>query len=122
MDLTSLLGVLTDTQLLLVGREDGKRAVHSLPLSAEVRDLTALVQQTVRAGLSRVWVLPDTRLSHELSCAFLEQASRVWEVEMCASSLDPTHPVCASIYRKLPLGRQGPVWSLLFPEYGQWGW
>src|SRR5947209_9063573 len=122
MDLTALLGVLSDTQLLLVGRQEGKRAVQSLPLSTEGPDFPALVQQAVRAGLSRVWVLPGTRVSHELNSAFLEQASRVWEVEVSASPLDPTHPIFASIYRKLPIGRQGPVLSLLFPEYGRWGW
>ena len=122
MDLTALLGVLSDTQLLLVGRQEGKRAVQSLPLSTEGPDFPALVQQAVRAGLSRVWVLPGTRVSHELNSAFLEQVSRVWEVEVSASPLDPTHPVCASIYRKLPIGRQGPVLSLLFPEYERWGW
>jgi hypothetical protein len=76
----------------------------------------------VLAGLSSVWVMPGTRFSRDISRSLLEEVNSVWEVVATSSQLDPTRPVYAEVWRKLPAGRQGPILSLTFPEYAGWGW
>lgn len=122
MNPNTILGVLTDTDFLLVGTEGGKRALQSIPVPPEMSDLGTLFRDAVQAGLTSVWVMPGTKLSREASCSFLEQADSVWEVVASASQLDPARPLCASVWRKVRGGRQGPLLSLTFPEYGRWGW
>ena len=122
MNLNTILGVLTDTDFTLVGTAGGKRALQSIPTPPQTSDWSSLFRQAVQAGLTSVWVLPGSRFSREASRSSLEQADSVWEVVATYSQLDLERPVCASIWRKLRSGRQGPVLSLTFPEYGGWGW
>ena len=122
MNPNTTLGVLTDTDFLLVGMEGGKSALQSIPVLSDMSELGTLFRHAVQVGLTSVWVMPGTKLSREVSCSFLEQTDSVWEVVTTASQLDPARPLCASVWRKVGTGRQGPILALTFPEYGRWGW
>jgi hypothetical protein len=122
MNQNTSLGVLTDTELMLVSTAGGKRALQSIPVPPQMSDLGSLFLRAVQTGLTSVWVMPGTRRSCDVRCCLLEQIDRVWEVVASASPLDRTRPLCAHIWRKLPAGRHGPILSLTFPEFGRWGW
>jgi hypothetical protein len=122
MNPNTILGVLTDTHFILIGTSGGKRAPQSIPLPPQVSDRSTLFRHAVQAGLTSLWVMPGTRFSREVSRFFIEQTDNVWEVVATPGQLDPACPLCASVWRKLPSGRQGPILSLTFPEYGGWGW
>ncbi len=107
---------------MLVGTVGGKRALQSIPVPPQMSDWSTLFTHAVQAGLTSVWVMPGSRFSREVSRSSLEQVDSVWEVAATYSQLDPARPLCASVWRKLRSGRQGPVLSLTFPEYGGWEW
>ncbi|MFL5625476.1 MAG: hypothetical protein ACJ788_07745, partial [Ktedonobacteraceae bacterium] len=112
MNPNTILGVLTDTDFTLVGMVGGKRALQSIPVPPQMSDWSTLFTQAVQVGLTSVWVMPGSRFSREVSRSSLEQVDSVWEVTATYSQLDPARPLCASVWRKLRSGRQGPVLSL----------
>src|SRR3989440_6667609 len=122
MNPNTIQGALTDTDFTLVGTVGGKRALQSILVPPQMSDWSTLFTQAVQAGLTSVWVMPGSRFSREASRSSLEQVDSVWEVAATYSQLDPARPLCASVWRKLRSGRQGPVLSLTFPEYGGWEW
>ena len=122
MNPNTISGVLTDTDFLLLGTAGGKRTLQSIPVPSQISNLGTLFQQAVLAGLSSVWVLPGTRFSRDINRSLLEEVNSVWEVVAIPGQLDPARPVYAQVWRKLPTGRQGPILSLTFPEYGGWNW
>src|SRR5437764_542342 len=122
MNPNTIQGALTDTDFTLVGMVGGKRALQSIPVPPQMSDWSTLFTHAVQAGLTSVWVLPGSRFSREVSRSSLEQVDSVWEVVATYSQLDPARPLCATVWRKLRSGRQGPVLSLTFPEYGGWEW
>jgi hypothetical protein len=122
MNPNSMLGVLTDTDFIQVSTAGGKRVLQSIPVPAEMSDLSALFLHAVQTGLTSVWAMPGSRFSCEATCSLLEQNDSVWEVVARPGPLDPTRPACACVWRKVGAGRQGPILSLVFPEYGGWRW
>ena len=118
----TISGILTDTEFLLLSAAGGKKTLQSIQIPPQISNLGTLFQQAVLAGLSSVWVMPGTRFSRDISRSLLEEVNSVWEVVATSSQLDPTRPVYAEVWRKLPAGRQGPILSLTFPEYAGWGW
>jgi hypothetical protein len=56
-------GVLTESEVLLLGVVQGKRALRSLLLPPDSSELSGLLEQLWQAGLSEVWVMPATTLS-----------------------------------------------------------
>ena len=87
MDLTSILhtqpilGVITDTEMLLIEEVSGKRAMRSLLLPLEVNGWSGLLDFLWQTGLSAVWVMPTTALSrgvrmHRLLSGVLAQLHR----------------------------------------------
>ena len=122
MNPNTIQGALTDTDFTLVGTVGGKRALQSIPVPPQMSDWSTLFTHAVQAGLTSVWVMPGSRFSREVTQSSLEQVDSVWEVSATYSQLDPARPLCASVWRKLRSGRQGPVLSLTFPEYGGWEW
>ena len=121
MNPNTISGILTDTDFLLLSSAAGKKTLQSIPIPP-LSNLSALFQQAVLAGLSAVWVMPGSRFSRDMSRSLLEEANSVWEVIVTCSQTDPSRPVYAQIWRKLPSGRQGPILSFTFPEHAGWNW
>src|SRR5437868_1025962 len=115
MNPNTTLGVLTDTHFILLGTAGEKRSLQSIPLPPQVNDRSTLFRHAVQTGLTALWVMPGSRFSRDVNRSFIEQTDNVWEVVATSSQLDPARPLCASVWRKLPSGRQGPLLSLTFP-------
>ena len=72
------MGVLSESELLLVGQEQGKRVLHSRLLPLEAYELAGLLEYLWQQELTSVWVLPSTGFSQRVTCAELGQASAHW--------------------------------------------
>ncbi len=122
MNPNTISGILTDTDFLLLNTAEGKKTLQSIPIPSQISNLGTLFQQAVLAGLSIVWVMPNSKFSRDITPSLLEEVNTVWEVAVTSSPLDPSRPIYAQIWRKLPSGRQGPILTLTFPEYAGWNW
>ena len=54
------IGVLTNTEMLLVSVIQGKRVLHPMLLPPERSDPSVLLEYLWQAELTEVWVMPDT--------------------------------------------------------------
>lgn len=114
------VGVLTDTEMLLVGISQGKRVLHSLLLPAGISEPGSLLEHLWQSELTEVWIMPGTPLSQTATCAWFEQAGRSWVVIAHPNSREPIRPVCVLLWpRDHPAARR---LTLVFPEYAGWGW
>src|SRR2546421_12227754 len=111
MNPNTILGVLTETDFMLVGMGGGNRALQSIPVPPQMSDWSTLFTHAVQAGLTSVWVMPGSRFSREACRSSFEQVDSVWEAMATYSQLDSARPLWASIWRKLRSGRHGPVLS-----------
>ncbi len=119
---STTIGVLTDSEVLLVEAGGGKRVLRSLLLPAEARDLSGLVASLWQAELSEVWVLPTTTLSHAVTCAWWEQVHPHWTTVVRPAPGNPTRPSCAQLWPREGGLRTGRQLVLAFPEHAGWGW
>src|SRR5436309_10425767 len=116
------IGVLTDTEMLLVGISQGKRMLHSLLLPTDASELKGLLEYVWETGLTSVWVMPATTLSRNATCAWLEQANHHWTVIVHPNPGEPTRPLCALFWPKGSGRQEGRRLALVFPEHAGWGW
>src|SRR5438876_481248 len=83
------IGVLTDTEVLLVGIVQRKRVLRSILLPPDVSELSELLEHLWQAGLNSVWVMPATILSRTATCARFEQINGPWiSIPMMESARD----------------------------------
>ena len=92
MNPNTILGILTDTDFTLVGTAGEKRALQSIPVPPQISDWSTLFRHAVQAGLTSVWMMPDSKFSRDASRSSLEQVDSVWEVVATYSRLDPERP------------------------------
>ena len=69
---SSVMGILMDSELLLLEAVQGKRVLRSLQLPAAVGEPDRLLQYLWDAGLHSAWVMPATTLSRTVTCSWLE--------------------------------------------------
>jgi hypothetical protein len=116
------IGVLTETEVLLLQAIGGKRVLRSLLLPAESSDLSGLVESLWQAELKEVWVMPATTLSQTITCAGCEQARPYWTTVVHPAPGNPARPSCVLFWPREGGLRPGRRLTLAFPEYAGWGW
>ena len=122
MPVSSAMGILMDSELLLLEVVQGKRVLRSLLLPAEVSEPGGLLEYLWDIGLHSAWVMPATTRSRTATCSWLEQADNRWVVTVHPDPHEPTRPIRALLWP-----REGNQWEarrlvLAFPEYAGWGW
>ncbi len=119
---SNTIGVLSDTEVLLVGVIQGKRVLRSVLLPPSVSELRRLLEFLWQAGLTSVWVMPGTTLSRIATCTWFEQASLPWVVVTHPNQHEPTRPLCALLWPKGSGQRELRRLTLIFTEHAGWGW
>jgi hypothetical protein len=116
------IGVLTDTEVLLVDIVQGKRVLRSnlLPLDANI--LSGLLEYLWQMGLSEVWILPTTTLSLTATCARFEEINGSWVSVVHPNPFEPDRPVCALLLPRGNSQREARRLTFVFPEHAGWGW
>ena len=128
MDLTSILhtqpilGVITDTEMLLIEEVSGKRVMRSLLLPLEVKGWSELLDFLWQTGLSAVWVMPTTTLSRGVTCSQFEQAGGRWSMVVHSDPDEPLKPTCVLYWPKESSQHEARRLAVSFPEYAGWGW
>jgi len=116
------IGVLSNTEVLLVGVIQGKRVLRSVLLPPDVSELTGLLEFLWQAELTSAWVMPGSTLSRLATCAWLEQASLHWVVVTHPDPHQPTRPLCAFLWPRGSGQPEARRLTLVFPEHAGWGW
>ncbi len=116
------IGVLTDSEVLLIGVIQGKRVLRSILLPPDMSELSGLLEHLWQAGLTSVWVMPATTLSRTATCAWFEQVSSHWVVVAHPDPCEPTRPFCALLWPKGSGQREERRLVFVFPEHVGWGW
>jgi hypothetical protein len=116
------MGILMDSELLLLEVVQGKRVLRSLQLPADVSEPAGLLAYLWDAGLHSAWVMPATTLSRTATCAWLEQASNRWAVAVHPDPHEPTRPIRALLWPRERNQWEARRLALAFPEYAGWGW
>ena len=121
MNPRTTIGVLTETEVLLVDAVGGKRVLRSLLLPAEASDMSGLVEFLWQAELTGVWVMPSTSYSRTVACAGLAQVHH-WTTVIHRAPGNPERPACVLLWPRAG-GRSGNRrLALAFPEHAGWGW
>lgn len=118
----AVMGILMDSELLLLEAVQGKRVLRSLQLPTDVSELDRLLKYLWDTGLDTAWVMPATTLSRTATCSWLEQASSRWVVRVHPDLQEPTRPTCALLWPRDQKQREARCLALAFPEYAGWGW
>jgi hypothetical protein len=119
---SKIIGVLTDTEVLLVDIVQGKRVLRSNLLPLDTGDLNVLCDCLWQLGLSEVWVMPATTLSRTVTCARFEQIHGSWVAIVHSNPVEPVRPTSVLL---LPQGsgqRDARYLTFIFPEHAGWGW
>src|ERR1700686_687292 len=119
---STAMGILMDSELLLLEVVQGKRVLRSLQLPADVSEPGGLLAYLWDAGLPSAWVMPATTLSRTATCSWLEQASNRWVVRVHPDPQEPTRPIRALLWPRERNQWEARRLALAFPEYAGWGW
>ncbi len=119
---STVMGILMDSELLLLKAVQGKRVLCSLQLPADVSEPGGLLEYLWDAGLHSAWVMPATTLSRTTTCSWLEQASNRWVVSVHSDPQEPTRPIRALLWPRERKQWEARRLALAFPEYAGWGW
>src|SRR5437016_5695492 len=119
---SSVMGILMDSELLLLEAVQGKRVLRSLQLPAAVGEPDRLLQYLWDAGLHSAWVMPATTRSRTATCSWLEQASNRWVVRVHPDPQEPTRPIYALLWPRERDQWQARRLALAFPEHSGWCW
>ncbi|MEO8956734.1 MAG: hypothetical protein ABI465_19460 [Ktedonobacteraceae bacterium] len=122
MNSQKTIGVLTDTEILLVDVVQGKRALRSILLPPHLSELSGLLEHLWQAGLTEVWVMPATTRSRTITCAWFEQVQSHWAVIVHPHPHAPTRPIDALLWPKGSGYREERRLALIFPEHTGWDW
>ena len=115
------IGVLTESEVLLVEMAGGRRVLRSLLLPADASDLSGLAEFLWQAELTEVWVMPSTSYSRTVACAGLAQVHH-WTTVIHPAPSNPERPACVLLWPREG-GRSGTRrLALAFPEHAGWGW
>ncbi len=115
------IGVLGDGEVLRVEIVQGRRTLRSILLPFAEDGANSIFETLWQAGLTEVWVMPATRLSKQMTRAWLEQANASWTMIVRTDTSEVARPVNALLW---PKGnrREERRLSLVFPEYAGWNW
>jgi hypothetical protein len=116
------IGVLTDTEVLLVDVVQGKQALRTNLLPVDGDKLSVLFEYLFQLGLSEVWVLPTSRLSQTAKCAWFEESNEAWMAVVHPKPFEQDRPICALLLPKLIGQRERRRLTIVFPEHAGWGW
>jgi len=116
------IGVLTDSEVLLVGVVQGKRVLRSILLPPDLSELSELLEHLWQAGLTEVWVMPATTLSRAATCAWFEQVNSHWIAVVHPDPREPSRPICALLWPKGSSHREERRLAFVFPEQAGWDW
>ncbi len=119
---SNIIGVLSDTEVLLVGTSQGKRMLRSILLPPDVSELAGLLEILWQAEVTSVWVMPGTTLSRIATCAWFEQANLHWVVVTHPDAHEPTRPMSALLWPKGSSQWEAQRLLFVFPEYAGWDW
>jgi len=121
MNPRTTIGVLNETEVLLVDTVGGKSMLRSLLLPAEASDLSGLAEFLWQAELTEVWVMPTTSYSRTVACAGLAQVHH-WTTVIHRAPSNPERSACVLLWPREG-GRSGHRrLALAFPEHSGWGW
>jgi hypothetical protein len=116
------IGVLTDTEVLLVDIVQGKRVLRSNLLPVDADKLSGLLEYLWQLGLNEVWILPATTLSQTARCAWFEEINGYWIAVVHSNPSMPDRPLCALLLPKGNGQREARRLTFVFPEHAGWGW
>ena len=94
------IGVLTDTEVLLVEVVQGKQVLRSNLLPLDADKLSVLLEYLWQLGLSEVWILPNTTLSQTARCAWFEEINDSWVAVVHPNAAEADRPLCALLLPK----------------------
>jgi hypothetical protein len=117
-----IIGVLNDTEALLVGTIQGKRGLHSILLPPNVSELEGVLEVLWQARVTSVWVMPGTTLSRIATCAWFEQAGLHWVVVTHPDPHEPTRPLSVLLWPKGSSQWEAHRLLFVFPEHAGWNW
>jgi hypothetical protein len=115
------IGVLSDGEVLRVEIVQGRRTLRSILLPFAEDGANEILETLWQAGLTEVWVMPATRLSQQVTRAWLEQANAAWTVIVRTDASESARPVNALLW---PKGnrREERRLAIVFPEHAGWNW
>lgn len=116
------IGVLNDTEVLLVDVVQGKRVLRSNLLPLDAHTLSVLLEYLWQLELSEVWILPATIFSQTVRCSWFEEINESWISIVHANPSEPDRPLCALLLPKGSGQREARRVTFVFPEYAGWGW
>jgi hypothetical protein len=116
------IGVLTDTEVLLVDIVQGKRVLRSNLLPLDADKLHVLLEYLWHMGLSEVWIQPATTLSQAATCALFEEVQGPWITVVHPNPSEPNRPLCALVLPKGNGQREARRLTIVFPEHAGWDW
>lgn len=116
------VGVLTDTEVLLIDIVQGKRVLRSNLLPLDADKLNVLIEYLWQLELSEVWILPATTLSQTATCAWFQGFNGSWVAIVHPNPSAPDRPMCAFILPKGYGQQEGRRFTFVFPEHAGWGW
>ena len=116
------IGVLSDTEALLIGTIQGKRVLRSILLPPNVSELEGLLEVLWQAEVTAAWVMPGTTLSRIATCAWFEQASLHWVVVTHPDPHEPTKLLSALLWPKGSSQWEARRLLFVFPEHVGWDW
>src|SRR6266849_1465091 len=119
---SNTIGVLNDTEVLLVGVFQGKHVLRSILLPPDASELRGLLEFLWQAGLTSAWVMPGSTLSRIATCAWFEQASLHWVVVTHPAPNEPTRPISALLWPKGSSQWEARRLTFIFPERAEWDW
>jgi hypothetical protein len=116
------VGVLTDTEILLVERLQGKRHLRSLPLLAPIHETTTLLNLLWETELSCIWVMPGSMFSQSMLGSWFEQASATWISLVHPDPHESSRPLTILLWPRNTLQQASRRLTLVFPEHAGWPW
>jgi hypothetical protein len=116
------IGVLTDTEVLLVDVVQGKQVLRSNLLPYDAGDLIGLLEYLWQLGLNTIWVMPATALSRSATCAWFEQVNDPWVAVVHPIPSEPDRPLSALLWPKGNRSQEARRIVFVLPECAGWGW
>lgn len=116
------IGVLSESEVVLVGSSQGKRVLRSTLLPFDASTPGGLMAFLWQEGLTEAWVMPGTNLSRTATCAWFEQAGTHWMVITHPNPSELTRPHCVFIWPRGSSQRETRRLALVFPEQSGWNW
>ena len=116
------IGVLTDTEVLLIDIVQGKRVLRSNLLPLDADKLNVLIEYLWQLELSEVWILPATTLSQTATCAWFQGFNGSWVAIVHPNPSAPDRPMCAFLLPKGYGQQEARRFTFVFPEHAGWGW